>query len=97
VRVRLAGTDRRTAFLSAALQGEADHVRNAPKERGNAVLWGAAVALGQLVAGGELDEALVVAVLEQAGTVDGRRTLAEARATIRSGLRRGALRPRTVA
>jgi hypothetical protein len=97
VRVALAGTDRRTAFLRAALTREADHVRRAPNERGNAVLWGAAVALGQLVAGGELEEALVRDVLEQAATAGGRRATAEARATIRSGLRRGAQRPRTVA
>lgn len=96
VRVPLAGVDRRTAFRRAALSREADHVRHAPKQRGNAVLWGAAVALGQLVAGGELDETLVADVLEQAATADGRRSVAEARATIRSGLRRGAGRPRTV-
>jgi hypothetical protein len=95
--VRLAGADRRAAFLNAALSREADHVRRAPKQRGNAVLWGAAVALGQLVAGGQLDETLVVRMLEQAAVADGRRSLAEARATIRSGLRRGAQRPRTVA
>jgi hypothetical protein len=100
VQVRLAtgtGTDRRAAFLAAALDREADHVRGAAGSAGNAVLWGAAVALGQLVAGGELDETLVTTVLEQAATGGGRRTVAEARATIRSGLRRGRLRPRTVA
>jgi hypothetical protein len=97
VAVRLAGTDRRAAYRRAALAREVAHVRDAPKDRGNAVLWGAAVALGQLVAGGDLPEALVADVLEQAATADGRRSVAEARATIRSGLRRGAQRPRTVA
>ncbi|WP_032716509.1 bifunctional DNA primase/polymerase [Salinispora arenicola] len=97
VAVPLTVADRRGAFLRAALTREAEHVRAAPNSRGNAVLWGAAVALGQLVAGGELTSDLVTEVLEQAATAGGRRTVAEARATIRSGLRRGAQRPRTVA
>lgn len=97
VAVPLAATERRRAYLRAALTREADHVRAAPADRGNAVLWGAAVALGQLVAGGDLTGDVVAAVLEQAATADGRRTVTEARATIRSGLRRGAQRPRTVA
>ncbi|MEV5425848.1 hypothetical protein [Streptomyces sp. AC04842] len=66
-----------------------------PHEHNNA-LYIASVALGQLVAGGELSEAevadwLLMAAL-QVGQ-DGR----EARRTIGSGLRAGARRPRTVA
>jgi hypothetical protein len=95
--VRLTATDRRSAFLAAALRREAEHVLRATKGEGSAVLWGAAVALGQLVAGGELDAGSVADVLEQAAIAGGRRTVAEARATIRSGLRRGAGRPRRVA
>jgi hypothetical protein len=96
VAVPLTVTDRRSAYLRAALDREAGHVCAAPAGRRNAALWGAAAALGQLVAGGDLAADTVTGVLEQAAISAG---LAgnEARATIRSGLRRGAQRPRTVA
>jgi hypothetical protein len=89
------GADRRSAYLRAALDREAGHVHTAPKGRRNAALWGAAVALGQLVAGGELDATTVTTVLEQAGNSAGL-PAGEVRPTIRSGLRRGAQHPRTV-
>jgi hypothetical protein len=96
VAVPLAVTDRRSAYLAAALAREADHVRTAPDGRRNAVLWGAAVALGQLVAGSDLAADTVADVLEQAAIDAGLRPY-EAQPTIRSGLRRGAQRPRMVA
>ena len=96
VAVPLTATDRRSAYLRAALTHEAEHVRAAPDGRRNAVLWGAAVALGQLVAGGDLTADTVAEVLEQAAIGAGLKPH-EARPTIRSGLRRGAQRPRTVA
>jgi hypothetical protein len=95
VAVALAVVDRRTAYLRAALDREAGHVRAAHQGRRNAALWGAAVALGQLVAGGDLDANTVTTVLEQAANSAGLAPR-EARPTIRSGLRRGAQRPRTV-
>jgi Bifunctional DNA primase/polymerase, N-terminal len=94
--VPLTVTDRRGAYLRAALGREAEHVRAAPAGRRNAVLWGAAVALGQLVAGGDLTADTVTEVLEQAAIGAGLKPY-EARPTIRSGLRRGAQRPRRVA
>lgn len=96
VRIPVTTTDRRTRYLHAAMEREANHVRTAPPGQGNAALWGAAVALGQLVAGGGLTEDVVTDVLEQAA-IDRGRDHTEARATIRSGLRRGAQRPRKVA
>jgi hypothetical protein len=95
-RMPLSASGRRSAYLRAAVDCELGHVIAAPRGKGNAVLWGAAVALGQLVAGGELDVTLVTDMLEQAAMARGR-TMSEARATIASGLKRGAQRPRTVA
>lgn len=96
VRIPVTATDRRARYVRSALEREANHVRTAPPGQGNAALWGAAVALGQLVAGGGLTEDVVTDVLEQAA-VDRGRDHGEALATIRSGLRRGAQRPRKVA
>ncbi|MFF3614642.1 hypothetical protein [Streptomyces sp. NPDC002580] len=66
-----------------------------PHEHNNA-LYIAAVALGQLVAGGELSEADVTGWLLTAALQVGQGER-EAWRTIASGLRAGAQRPRTVA
>lgn len=89
-------TDRRGSYLRSAVTAELGRVTgSAPHEHNNA-LYIAAVALGQLVAGGELDEAAVTAWLATAAAQVGQRP-GEAERTIRSGLRAGAQRPRTVA
>ncbi|MGK5638023.1 bifunctional DNA primase/polymerase [Streptomyces sp. URMC 126] len=90
------GSDRRSGYLKAAVNGELAKVANSPAHGHNNALYLAAVALGQLVAGGELSAAevtewLVVAAL-RVGQGD-----REARRTIASGLKAGARRPRTVA
>lgn len=87
---------RRGTYLDAALRGCLERIA-ASKITGNrnTTLWGASVALGQLVAGGALDaadtEAQLLEAAERTGLACG-----EARRTIQSGFRRGALRPRTV-
>lgn len=96
VTVALAGRGRRAAFLNAAVKGEVERVTGSGDDQHNHSLYIAAVALGQLVAGGELSETdvtgwLLTAAL-QVGQGEG-----EARRTIASGLRAGARRPRTVA
>jgi hypothetical protein len=89
-------TDRRGAYLNAAVTGEVDRVRKSGPHRHNTALYRAAVALGQLVASGELDEADVTGQLAAAALSVGQ-SEREARRTIASGLRAGAQRPRTVA
>lgn len=83
-------------FLRAAVAGEIARVTGSPPHGHNTALYRAAVALGQLAAGGALDPADVTtwlaAAAEQAGQPPG-----EARRTIASGLRAGAKRPRSVA
>jgi hypothetical protein len=96
VTVTLAGSDRRTGYLAAALSREVEHVLAAPAGGRNRAVWGAAAALGQLVAGGALDAGTVAAVLEPAAVAIGL-TDAEARKAIHNGLRTGANRPRMVA
>ncbi|MEV5751705.1 bifunctional DNA primase/polymerase [Actinoallomurus sp. NPDC052308] len=94
------GTGRRSAYLRAALAREVERVTSATEGSRNAALYTAAVALGQLVAGGALTAAEVQDLLEQAaaGHLSARAyTPAEARNTIASGLRAGAKRPRTLA
>ncbi|RBM24446.1 DNA primase, partial [Prauserella sp. PE36] len=92
-------TGRRSRYLEAALREECRRVAEARSNR-NATLYGAAVALGQLVAGGALPEDEVRAALRAAcGRHLGSRqfTAREADKTITSGLRAGANRPRRVA
>jgi hypothetical protein len=81
------------AYLRAALTREAARVTAAAEGSRNHTLYVAAVALGQLVAGGALPAELVAAELEQAAATVGL-DLGEAAGTIRSGLRAGARRPR---
>ncbi|MFG1748591.1 bifunctional DNA primase/polymerase [Streptosporangium sandarakinum] len=95
VRLSLPDT-RRGAYLHAAITRELDRVAAAPTGQRNGTLYLAAIALGQLVAGGALSEAEVTTLLEQEG-VDAGLSRAETLRTIASGLRAGAKRPRTVA
>ncbi|MFI5805648.1 bifunctional DNA primase/polymerase [Streptomyces sp. NPDC051561] len=95
-RVRLHTGTRMSRYLAAAVKGELDRVaRSAPGGR-NIALYRAAVALGQLVAGGQLSEDDVTRWLTEEGAHVGqgpRETLA----TVSSGMRAGAARPRTLA
>jgi hypothetical protein len=94
--VPIAATDRRTAYLRKAVDAEVARVMGSPAGQHNTALYRAAVALGQLVAGGELGEGEVVGWLAAAAVQVGQRSR-EIPATIASGLRAGAKRPRTVA
>ncbi|MGP3924786.1 bifunctional DNA primase/polymerase [Streptomyces sp. 8N616] len=96
VTVALKAHDRRTAYLRAAVTAEVERVtRSAPNKHNNA-LYIAAFALGQLVAGEELDEADVTGWLSEAAAQVGQKPR-EIPRTIASGLRAGATRPRKVA
>ncbi|MEV5879189.1 bifunctional DNA primase/polymerase [Streptomyces sp. NPDC052101] len=96
ITVALTGRGRRTAFLRSAINGEVQRVTDSGPHEHNNALYLAAVALGQLVAGGELSEADVTGWLLTAALQVGQGER-EARRTITSGLRAGARRPRTVA
>ncbi|MGN9843691.1 bifunctional DNA primase/polymerase [Nonomuraea sp. H19] len=89
-------SDRRGSYIRAAVLGELNRVTNSPPHGHNNALYLASVALGQLVAGGELNAAAVTSWLTEAATQIGQ-PYGEARRTIASGLRAGARRPRTVA
>lgn len=82
-----------TAWASAALDGEVASVRRAIEGCRNHTLNRAAFALGQLVAGGHLDEHEVVHSLTAAGLSAGLGER-EIRTTISSGLRAGLEHPR---
>jgi Bifunctional DNA primase/polymerase, N-terminal len=93
-------TGRRSRYLEAAIRAEAAKVHVAPKGQRNACLYVAAVALGQLVAGGALSEQEHEAVLMTAAGRHigcGAYSAAQARRTIASGLKDGAKRPRQIA
>ncbi|WP_328438550.1 bifunctional DNA primase/polymerase [Streptomyces sp. NBC_00444] len=96
ITVALTGRGRRTAFLRSAVNGEVERVTGSGEHQHNDALFIASVALGQLVAGGELSEADVTGWLLTAALQVGQGER-EARRTIASGLRTGARRPRTVA
>ncbi|KAB1984618.1 bifunctional DNA primase/polymerase [Streptomyces triticiradicis] len=96
ITVALTGHGRRTAFLRSAVNGEVERVTGSGPHEHNNALYVAAVALGQLVAGGELSEADVTGWLLTAALQVGQGER-EAQRTIASGLRAGARRPRTVA
>ncbi|GIH27941.1 DNA primase [Acrocarpospora phusangensis] len=87
---------RRGKFLHAAITGELERLAAAPVGQRNHTLYLAATALGQLVAGGALTESEVTNLLGQGGANAGL-TPSETRLTIKSGLRNGARRPRTIA
>ncbi|MFF4415922.1 bifunctional DNA primase/polymerase [Streptosporangium sp. NPDC001559] len=87
---------RRGAYLTAAIRASLTALASTTAHTNrNATLYGAAVALGQLVAGGALGEGEVTDLLTDAairtGLAEG-----EARRTIASGFRAGARRPRSV-
>jgi hypothetical protein len=86
-------TDRRGRYLDAAVTAEIRRVLDSPADGHNQALYHAAVALGQLVAGGALTETDVTAWLTDAARQVGQRPGETAR-TIRSGLRAGGRRPR---
>ncbi|TJZ99693.1 bifunctional DNA primase/polymerase [Actinacidiphila oryziradicis] len=88
--------DKHGAYLCNAVIGELARVTGSPANEHNNALYLASVALGQLVAGGELDEDDVTARLAAAAAQVGQGDR-EARRTIASGLRAGAKRPRKVA
>jgi hypothetical protein len=90
---------RGSRYLEAAIAAETYRVHNAPPGQRNASLYVAAIALGQLVAGGALAEHEATAALRSAAG----RHLAlraysqrQAEQTIASGLRAGAKRPRRI-
>lgn len=93
-------TGRRDRYLDAVIRAESARVHEAPKSQRNATLYVAALALGQLVAGGVLTEQEHEAVLLSAAgrhIAVGAYSAAQARKTIASGLRAGARRPRQIA
>ncbi|GGS74250.1 DNA primase [Planobispora rosea] len=96
VTVPLAATDRRSAYLRAAITAELERVTGSPPDGHNDALYQASVALGQLVAGGALSESEVTAWLTAAAAQVGQQP-GETRRTIASGLRAGARRPRSIA
>lgn len=93
-------TGRRSRYVDAAVRMECQKVHTAPDGQRNATLYAAAIALGQLVAGGALSEQDAEGELL---TASGRHITVgafnerQARATIRSGLDKGRNRPRRVA
>lgn len=82
-----------TRYGRAALEAETDRVRTAPEGQRNQELNRAAFAVGQLVAGGELDRATVEAELKTAARVCGLSD-AEVVRTIASGMASGMALPR---
>ncbi|MGH3812680.1 MAG: bifunctional DNA primase/polymerase [Pseudonocardiaceae bacterium] len=93
-------SDRAGRYVTAAIAGETAKVRMALAGNRNHTLFCAAVALGQLVAGGSLADEDARAALMQASAkhiAANAFTHAEAEATIRSGLATGARNPRTAA
>lgn len=93
-------SSRRDRYLQAAIVAETTKVTEAGTGQRNAALYAAAVALGQLVAGGALTETDVTEALLRAAHrhIDvGAYSHRQATHTIASGLRTGARRPRQVA
>ncbi|MBN1170873.1 MAG: bifunctional DNA primase/polymerase [Micromonosporaceae bacterium] len=91
--------DRRGSYLRTAVERECRHVAEATSGR-NRALYGAAVALGQLVAGGELPADYVTDALTTAAEACGLHRdppPGQIARSIHSGLRAGARRPRRVA
>ncbi|MEU7291761.1 bifunctional DNA primase/polymerase [Streptomyces exfoliatus] len=86
------GLDR---YLAAAVAGEIQRVKQAVEGNRNNALYQAAVALGQLVAGGELAGSDVTTKLVAEAVGKGLHE-SDARRTVASGLRAGSRKPRTV-
>ncbi|MGH3342633.1 MAG: bifunctional DNA primase/polymerase, partial [Carbonactinosporaceae bacterium] len=89
-------SDRRSAYLRAAVGAQLNYLTAATEGGRNQALYRAAIALGQLAAGGALTETDVTAWLTNAAAHTGL-TPSETSRTINSGLRTGAKRPRQVA
>ncbi|WP_034488072.1 bifunctional DNA primase/polymerase [Actinomadura oligospora] len=98
LRSRLAtlGADRITRYADRALRGEVQNVLDSPAHQHNTTLFQASIRLGQLIAAGVLPRDLAQDALQKAGEAVGQPS-AEAAATIRSGMDRGAREPRRVA
>jgi hypothetical protein len=92
------GTGRRAAYLRACVDRQIAHLAAATSNRNDALFISAAN-LGELVAGGALDETYVEQVLTEAAHTIGLHRdppPGQIRRTIASGLRAGARRPRIV-
>jgi hypothetical protein len=87
---------RHSAYVEAAINRQLAYLRQATQGSRNHALYVSAVALGQLAAGGALSTDQAEAVLELVAFEVGLNPC-EVDATIRSGLRAGARRPRKVA
>ena len=85
-----------SAYAQKALADELDKIARAPDGQRNSQLNKSAFALGTIVGAGELDEESTAAALVEAGIATGL-PAGEARDTVRSGLKAGMLRPRTIA
>lgn len=90
-----APTSRTEAYAAAALAGECEAIRNAPKGQRNHQLNASAFAVAQLVAGGVLDAITVRHELESAAALAGL-SKSEASATINSAWKAGAKSARTI-
>lgn len=98
--VVLPSRTRHQRYLASAVAAEIARVEGAAKGQRNQALYLAATALGQLVAGGVLAEEYVRDTLMHAAAgalANGAYSPTQLHATIASGLRAGARRPRTVA
>lgn len=87
--------NRQQRYIEAALARELESVRCAGPGSRNGTLFKASAALGGLVAAGALGEDLVRSELEAAAVESGL-PVREARGAIRSGLRAGKAKPRTL-
>ncbi|GAA4453062.1 bifunctional DNA primase/polymerase [Phytohabitans houttuyneae] len=94
--VLLREAGRRAAYVGAAIDAQRQRIAEAPQGQRNRALYLSAVALGQLAAGGALAEEDVYTALWPAARAAGL-TRRETDRTIRSGLKAGAARPRSVA
>lgn len=91
--------NRQSAYLHAAVTGEAAKVARTAKGGRNDAIFTGALKLGSYVAGACLDEPTVIAALEAAAEANGfteEHGVTSTRATIRSGLRGGRNNPRAV-
>lgn len=84
------------SYVLKAVEGEVGRVRGAGRGGRAMALFAAAAALGSLIAGGALVQAEMEALLLEAAHSVGL-SMREATATIRSGFRTGARRPRPIA
>lgn len=86
---------RREKYAQAALLGEAEKVKAAPNGMRNDALNRAAFSLSQFLESGLLDEETIAETLNEAAQIAGL-GVTEIRATLRSGMKAGSLKPRTV-